>query len=241
MLVGFYLNSDKVLAFDSALHYLCVMDTHGVTFDWLVARTVQNGECMEWQGNKDKDGYGEVRRRGVRKKAHRLSFLLYYGALTPGLQVMHSCDNPSCINPKHLSEGTCADNMRDKAKKGRCAQQLITHCPQGHEYVARDTRVSKSGVRAGRIHRLCHLCQRESSKKRSRAIPRKGRPKQSQFMTAQEMKDKRIAAGWTRPELAAKMGLGEINASQRIYSMETGKRGITQATAKLLEIIFSNQ
>ncbi|WP_391559244.1 hypothetical protein [Robertmurraya sp.] len=32
---------------------------------------------------------------------------------------MHSCDNPQCINPKHLSSGTWADNNKDRASKTR--------------------------------------------------------------------------------------------------------------------------
>ena len=36
-----------------------------------------------------------------------------------GMVVMHSCDNPGCINPQHLSVGTQSDNMKDCAAKGR--------------------------------------------------------------------------------------------------------------------------
>jgi hypothetical protein len=33
--------------------------------------------------------------------------------------VMHSCDNPSCVNPNHLKIGTQKQNLEDRKQKGR--------------------------------------------------------------------------------------------------------------------------
>lgn len=51
--------------------------------------------------------------------AHRLSFEMAGGVLLEGQDVMHSCDNPLCVNPAHLTAGTRTDNMQDAKAKGR--------------------------------------------------------------------------------------------------------------------------
>lgn len=42
-----------------------------------------------------------------------------HGPIPPGMVVMHSCDNPRCINLAHLTLGTQSDNQKDAARKGR--------------------------------------------------------------------------------------------------------------------------
>ncbi len=71
-------------------------------------------ECWHWVGSLVW-GYGAL----GRQRAHRVSYRYFKGDIPRGIEVMHSCDNPSCVNPDHLSLGTHADNMRDCAKKGR--------------------------------------------------------------------------------------------------------------------------
>ncbi len=78
--------------------------------------------CWIWKGCVDKDGYGQF--KGIFdsqrvRTAHRFSYVLFKGEIQKGLVVMHSCDNPSCVNPEHLSIGTIKDNLDDMRAKGR--------------------------------------------------------------------------------------------------------------------------
>ena len=80
--------------------------------------------CIEFQGYKDKDGYGRKRSDGKMRFAHRLAYCESKNIdikEIDGLVVMHTCDNPPCINPEHLKLGTAQDNVDDKMKKGRHA------------------------------------------------------------------------------------------------------------------------
>ncbi len=80
-----------------------------------------DGECWEWLGAYSGNGpYGVCRDlSGKSTSAHRVAFQLFKGNLLEGSQIMHSCDNPRCVNPAHLSQGTAQDNADDKVSKGR--------------------------------------------------------------------------------------------------------------------------
>lgn len=78
-----------------------------------------DGECWEWQRTTNNDGYPMLRVSGRMEYAHRLAYELGVGAIPDGLHVLHSCDNPRCINPEHLSAGTHARNMRECSQRGR--------------------------------------------------------------------------------------------------------------------------
>ncbi len=81
-------------------------------------------ECWEWTAGKHKDGYGHLKVQGKMKLAHRVVISLLGCDIPEGLQVLHHCDNPPCVNPKHLFFGTHDDNMKDKAKKCRVVTKL---------------------------------------------------------------------------------------------------------------------
>ena len=75
--------------------------------------------CWEFLGSRRQDGYGRVKIAGRTIRAHRLAHEAWVGPIPEGAVVMHSCDNPPCINPEHLSVGTVADNDHDRDRKGR--------------------------------------------------------------------------------------------------------------------------
>ncbi|MFD3741090.1 helix-turn-helix domain-containing protein [Streptomyces sp. NPDC058629] len=83
-------------------------------------------ECWPWTAALNEHGYGVMRpntqrRNGPTVKAHRVSLQLA-GVDIEGLYVLHSCDNPPCVNPNHLSTGTAAANAADMVGKDRQAR-----------------------------------------------------------------------------------------------------------------------
>jgi len=78
--------------------------------------------CWEWTRGRFAGGYGQVHWRGKGGQlAHRVAYELQIGPIPPGLVVRHTCDNPPCVNPNHLTIGTQADNIADAVRRGRVA------------------------------------------------------------------------------------------------------------------------
>lgn len=75
--------------------------------------------CWIWTATKNRQGYGRIRSSGKTARAHRISWELANGPIPDGMDILHRCDNPACVNPAHLFLGTDDDNMRDKENKGR--------------------------------------------------------------------------------------------------------------------------
>ena len=77
--------------------------------------------CWNWKGSVmgGKLKYGHINLNFKHKYAHRVSWEIHFGKIPTNKQVLHKCDNPLCVNPKHLWLGTHQENMADRDKKGR--------------------------------------------------------------------------------------------------------------------------
>lgn len=90
----------------------------------LAARTDRSAgpdACWLWLGTRYQQGYGRMQWKGRTVRVTHLVYELDRGHPPPAdrPQVLHTCDNPPCVNPKHLWAGTALDNMRDRDRKGR--------------------------------------------------------------------------------------------------------------------------
>ncbi len=78
--------------------------------------------CKEWMGKRDTLGYGTFCSLEISRylKAHRVAWVLSNGPIPRDRPVIrHSCDNPSCVNPAHLTPGTQTQNVMDAVSRRR--------------------------------------------------------------------------------------------------------------------------
>ena len=75
--------------------------------------------CWIWPAGKTTAGYGRLKVNGKIKRAHRMIYEMAIGEIPVGMEVLHSCDTPACVNPSHLRVGTHAENMKEAAERLR--------------------------------------------------------------------------------------------------------------------------
>jgi hypothetical protein len=80
---------------------------------------VPESGCWLWIGATNAQGYGRIKVGSTPSRAHRVAWAMHYGAIPAGMDVLHKCDTPSCVNPDHLFLGGDAENAMDRERKGR--------------------------------------------------------------------------------------------------------------------------
>jgi len=78
-----------------------------------------NSGCLLWLGSNDRNGYGQMRVEGKLRFASHISLEIAGNPVPVGMNALHRCDNPACVNSEHLFIGTQRDNVDDMHKKER--------------------------------------------------------------------------------------------------------------------------
>ncbi len=110
-----------------------------------------HGDCWVWTASANERGYGRIgygalsdksKKRPALMRANRVSYELHFGEIPKGLDVLHKCDNPPCVNPNHLELGNHQQNMQDMTHRGR-------NVPRGRHLRPADVVEIKSLLEAG--------------------------------------------------------------------------------------------
>lgn len=107
-----------------------ITEAHRKRF-WAKAEVRGPDDCWNWKASKSPKGYGNVKINYVQYRANRISYLIHYGPFLEALMVCHSCDNPACVNPKHLWLGDALKNAEDRDAKGR---YVVGYLPVGEAH-----------------------------------------------------------------------------------------------------------
>lgn len=110
--------------------------------------------CWLWTASLRPGGYGQFALDGTPIGAHRVSHMIWKGAIPFDYDVDHLCFNPLCVNPDHLEAVTHRENMR-RSRGFIGVNSRKTHCINGHPFDESNTYFAPDGGRE------CRACGRE--------------------------------------------------------------------------------
>jgi len=127
----------------------------------VLARSVQDGDCLVWTGTVNNAGYGTVgvpqgepgHRKVVPRLVHRVVYEALVGPIPDGLVIDHLCATRRCVRVDHLEAVTPAENSR----RGEPRNSLLVHrrtretCQNGHPWTPENTIVRADTSRKCRI------------------------------------------------------------------------------------------
>lgn len=142
-------------------------------------------DCWVWTSVSRRNGYAEIYKDGIKRQATQVSWEIYNGVPFPrGMIACHTCDNPPCVNPKHIWPGTNADNSRDARDKGHLTmvkardkwalmRRNMTHCKNGHPLSGGNLYITTNGSRQCKKCSLAHKRKYKKKMKEAREALKK--------------------------------------------------------------------
>jgi hypothetical protein len=125
------------------------------------AKVDADGDCWQWTGCIDRDGYAKF----LNIKVHRWAWTYLVGPIPEGLELDHLCRNRSCVNPDHLEPVSRLVNIH-RSYNPPAMNARKTHCPKGHPYAGENLLVyTRPG---GTPSRYCRACDRARPPRRRR-------------------------------------------------------------------------
>ncbi len=152
--------------------------------------------CWEWQACLQ-HGYGQFNFKGKSRKAHRVSYEMFNGEIPKGLQVHHTCESKSCVNPLHLMVVTQVDHS---------AKHVTSYCPKGHERTPENLNSSGACKTCAKVYHLKY------NKDHSNKLAARGR-KYYQDNREDKLAKRRVYRETNRDEINAKRRA--VSASKR--------------------------
>lgn len=117
-------------------------------------KVLVRGECWEWTGARQPTGHGNWWDGERFIQPYRVTYLMAHGPIPEGHVIHHRCENPPCINPKHL---VAVNRKEHAAEHGLSGVALMYSqaetCSEGHLFDGYDGR-----------QRTCSVCRRRRSR-----------------------------------------------------------------------------
>lgn len=155
--------------------------------------------------------------------AHRYSYAYYKDHPQGGKFVMHTCDNPGCVNPDHLEQGTPLENTMDMIRKGRHKY--------GREAALLHAKLTEDQVRAiAADSRNYSLVAEEYGIHKQSVIDIKGRKSWRHLENLIVNRNKRGSSGENRSKTLNEADVREIRASAETGANLARRYNLSQQT-----------